>query len=315
MTIDDSVLAADSAHRASARADDKVGAGDSPDPSASRPEVSRYAAFTDAGRGGNPAGVVLDAAGLDDHARLAIAAEVGYSESAFVEATAEPGAYRVRYFSPLAEVAFCGHATIATAVALADRDGPGILRFDTLVGQIDVETTATPAGTTATLTSVATRTRPSDDAELDAALSALRWEHADLDPTYPVHVAYAGEEHLVVAVRHRARLAALNYDYPALGALMAQRHWITLQLVWAQSPTVFHARDPFPPGGIVEDPATGAAAAAFGGYLRALGLVALPARVTILQGADMGRPSRLLVDLTAGDDRVRVTGTAAPLSE
>lgn len=275
--------------------------------------VLRYAAFTDQGGGGNPAGVLLAAGGLEDNARLAVAAQVGYSETAFVEAEGDNGHYRVRYFSPQAEVAFCGHATIAAAVALAERDGPGLLQFSTLAGPIAVQTSATPSGATATLTSVPTRTRPAEAEELDAALAALRWHRGDLDSRYPVHVAYAGNEHLVLAVRERTRLAALDYDFPALEALMAQRGWTTVHLVWAESGTVFHARDPFPPGGVVEDPATGAAAAAFGGYLRTLGLVDLPARITILQGADMGRPSRLLIDLSAGDDRVRVTGTAAPI--
>jgi predicted PhzF superfamily epimerase YddE/YHI9 len=64
---------------------------------------------------------------------------------------------------------------------------------------------------------------------------------------------------------------------------------------------------------VAKPPPTGAAAAAFGGYLRALALVDVPVRVTILQGQDMGRPSRLLVDLAAGDDRVQVTGTADPI--
>jgi PhzF family phenazine biosynthesis protein len=275
--------------------------------------VLRYAAFTERGGGGNPAGVVLDAAGLDDAARLAVAAGVGYSETAFVEALHGKGQYRVRYFSPQAEVAFCGHATIATAVAIAERDGPGHLRFATLAGPIAVQTGATAAGMTATLTSVPTRTRPAGTEELNAALSALRWHRADLDPRYPAHVAYAGNDHLVLAVRDRVRLAALDYDYPALEALMAQRGWTTTHVVWAESPMIFHARDPFPPGGVVEDPATGAAAAAFGGYLRALAMVDLPARITILQGADMGRPSRLLVDVTADNKRVQVTGSAARL--
>jgi PhzF family phenazine biosynthesis protein len=278
-------------------------------PSGHPAPVLRYAAFTERGGGGNPAGVVLDAAGLDDAARLAVAAGVGYSETAFVEAL-EKGQYRVRYFSPQAEVAFCGHATIATAVAIAERDGPGQLWFSTLAGPIVVQTGATAAGMTATLTSVPTRTRPAETEELDAALTALRWHPGDLDPRYPVHVAYAGNDHLVLAVRDRARLRALDYDYPALEALMAQRGWTTAHLVWAESPMIFHARDPFPPGGVVEDPATGAAAAAFGGYLRALAMVDLPARITILQGADMGRPSRLLVDLTADNERVQVTGSA-----
>jgi|SRR6266536_521901 len=69
--------------------------------------VLRYAAFTDHG-GGNPAGVVLDAADLDEAARLAVAARVGYSETAFVEAAGGRGQYRIRYFSPKSEVAFCG---------------------------------------------------------------------------------------------------------------------------------------------------------------------------------------------------------------
>jgi PhzF family phenazine biosynthesis protein len=275
--------------------------------------VLRYAAFTSRGRGGNPAGVLLDAANLDDSVRLAVAAQVGYSETAFVDAQGVHGQYRMRFFSALAEVAFCGHATIAAAVAIADRDGPGLLRFSTLSGLVAVQTTVTPEGTTATLTSVPTHTRPAQTEELDWALSALRWNHSDLDPVYPSHVAYGGNEHLVLAVRERSLLAALNYDYSSLGALMAQQAWTTVQLVWAESRTVFHARDPFPPGGVIEDPATGAAAAAFGGYLRTLGLVDLPAGVTILQGEDMGRPSCLLVHLSPGDDRVEVTGTAAPI--
>jgi PhzF family phenazine biosynthesis protein len=65
----------------------------------------------------------------------------------------------------------------------------------------------------------------------------------------------------------------------------------------------------------VEDPATGAAAAAFGGYLRALGLVTEPVRVHIRQGEDMGRPSDLYVDLRPDDPRVRVTGQAVAIPD
>ncbi|QTE29994.1 PhzF family phenazine biosynthesis isomerase [Pengzhenrongella sicca] len=277
--------------------------------------VLRYAAFTDHGHGGNPAGVVLDAAGLDDAARLAVAARVGYSETAFVEPDGAVGTYRLRYFSSLAEVAFCGHATIATAVAIAQRDGVGPLTFETLAGPVPVRTEVGARGeVSATLTSVPTRTRAVGPDELSAALAALRWRPEQLDPRYPAHVANAGNDHLVLAVRDRSVLAGLDYDYLALDMLMAARGWTTAHLVWAESPTAFHARDPFPPGGVVEDPATGAAAAAFGGYLRDLGLVELPARITIWQGADMGRPSRLDVDVAAGDPRVRVTGTASALA-
>src|ERR1700710_1808149 len=101
-------------------------------------EILRYAAFSSDPAGGNPAGVVLDATGATDEAMLAIAREVGFSETAFLlpgQSVAEAG---IRYFSPLAEVPFCGHATIATAVALAHRDGPGTRTFVTNAGEVPV---------------------------------------------------------------------------------------------------------------------------------------------------------------------------------
>ena len=277
----------------------------------SAPEVLRLTAFPDAPEGGNPAGVVLDARGLDDASMLSVAAQVGYSETAFVVAGSSPGSYDVRYFSPRAEVPFCGHATIAAAVALAERDGPGRLELMTRVGSVPVQTRHEAGATWATLTSVPTRTRPATSEEVADLLAALRWDAADLDPALPAHVAFAGNEHPVLAVRERSRLAELDYDYAALEAVMARRGWTTtVLLVWARSATEFHVRNPFPPGGVVEDPATGAAAAAFGGYLRSLGLAPVPSRLTLLQGADMGRPCRLLVDLVEGEAGVSVTGTA-----
>ncbi len=272
-------------------------------------EVLRYAAFTDGERGGNPAGVVLDAAGLSGDEMLAVAAEVGYSETAFLLPAGEGGTRRVRYFSPAAEVAFCGHATLATAVALAERDGPGRLALVTAAGPVTVDTAGgASGGLVATLTAPPSRTEPAEPPVVDRLLAALRYDRAELDPAYPLRVAFAGNRHPVVALRSRARLAELDYDYPALAALMAERGWTTVHVFWAESPTLFHARDPFPPGGMVEDPATGAAAAAFGGYLRDLRLVDVPARITVLQGHDLGRPSRLLVEV--GPDAVRVGGAA-----
>jgi PhzF family phenazine biosynthesis protein len=267
-------------------------------------DVLRYAAFTDRPEGGNPAGVVLDAAALTDAEMLAIAADLGYSESAFLDGA------DIRYFSPLAEVPFCGHATIATAVALADRDGPGEIVFNTAEGKVPVNMRRDGDGRiAATLTSVSPKVVDLDPADLDEVLGALGWDRGDLDPALPPRLAYAGVWHPVIAAATRERLADLDYDFDRLGALMAARSWTTVQLVWREHDTQFHARDPFPPGGALEDPATGAAAAALGAYLRELGLVTLPATVTILQGEDMGRRSMLTVDITARPE-IDVTGTA-----
>jgi PhzF family phenazine biosynthesis protein len=199
-------------------------------------------------------------------------------------------------------------------VALAERLGPGEYLFHTLAGEIALSTTSSTDGTMlASLTSVPTHTRPATESELDRSLAALGWTREQLDPRYPPHVAFAGNDHLVLALAERATLAALDYDFDDLAALMAEAGWITVHVVWAESRTVFHARDPFPPGGVVEDPATGAAAAAFGGYLRDLGLVRPGEDVTILQGFDHGTPSQLRV-VPEASGRVRVTGTATRLS-
>jgi len=277
-------------------------------------EVLRYAAFTTDPAGGNPAGVVLDAAGLDEPGMQAIAAEVGYSETAFLWPT-DPaaGRYRVRYFSPLAEVAFCGHATIASAVALAQRDGPGALLLDTPAGEIAVRTEEQREVVRASLVSVPTRTRPIAADQLSRLLAALRWSPDDLDPDWPVHIANAGNDHPVLAAATRERLAELDYDFTALGDLMREHRWTTVALFWPEDERTVHTRDPFPIGGVVEDPATGAAAAAFGGYLRGTGRVPRPRQLLLVQGEDMGRRSELLVDVRPDDPRVTVSGSATPL--
>lgn len=276
-------------------------------------DVLRYAAFTLDPSGGNPAGVVLDADGMDDELMQQIAADVGYSETAFAGAPTSGRQYPLRYFSPIAEVAFCGHATIATAVVLAEREGSGLIVFDTPAGEIQVETEQDSGRIRASLRSAPTHSRPVHDDELASALSALGWRAEDLAPDYPPNVAFAGNEHLILAVRTRERLAELDYNFDDLLTLMTARGWTTVQLFWQENAHTFHARDPFPVGGVVEDPATGAAAAALGGYFRALGLVSGSLQFTIHQGVDMGRPSELAVVVHSDDPRVTVSGYAVPI--
>ena len=274
------------------------------------PAVLRYSAFTTDPSGGNPAGVVLDARGLPDDAMQRIAVDVGYSETAFLLPRAD-GELDARYFSPLAEVSFCGHATIAAMVAHARRRGPGDFVLHTQAGRVRV---TVDAGFVATLTSVPPRVESLDAADLDGVLAALRWHRDDLDPVLPPAVAYAGAWHPVIAVASRARLADLHYDFDALAALMASRDWTTINLVWREDAHTLHARNPFPPGGVVEDPATGAAAAALGAYLAGQDQLPDDRRFTIHQGHDLGCPSVLRVDVPVDvRDGVRVSGTAVEI--
>ncbi|MGW7083381.1 PhzF family phenazine biosynthesis protein [Streptomyces sp. NPDC054871] len=284
---------------------------------ATSPDVLRYTAFATDPAGGNPAGIVLDAAGLDDAAMLGIAAEVGYSESAFLAPAPDSASgaagrsFDVRYFSPRAEVSFCGHATVAAAVALAERGyGAGGFVFSTRAGTVPVTVTDVDGTLRATLTSVEPHVDQVAAADLTEALAALGWPAEDLDASLPPRIAYAGARHLILAAATRERLADLSYDFERLATLMRRLDLTTVQLVWRESDLTFHARDPFPVGGVVEDPATGAAAAAFGAYARELALVPAESELTLHQGADMGRPGLLTVSLREGDARVRVSGAA-----
>jgi predicted PhzF superfamily epimerase YddE/YHI9 len=209
------------------------------------PDALRYTAFAASEGGGNPAGVVLDARGMSDREMQALAADIGFSETAFLfpedswtGSPTDEGRQRqaqVRYFSPLAEVPF-----------------------------VD--------------------TRP----------SRRRW---------PMRSASAPDA-------STSRRSPGECRWPP--AARTSRCWRPMQLVQRERDDLFHARNPFPPGGVVEDPATGAAAAALGGYLRALDFVPSSRQVRIHQGDDMGRPSLLLVDIPE-EGGIDVTGAASPI--
>ena len=278
----------------------------------SRGELRRLTAFSTTPDGGNPAGVWVgpELPGVSEMQR--VAREVGYSETSFF-APSGGGNWLVRYYSPEAEVSFCGHATIAGGVALAEANGEGVYQLETPVGIVPVEVEFTEGVLTATLTSVEPEHHVADRQLTESVLTALGWSAESLDPAVPVVRAYAGAWHLILALRTRARLAELDYDFDRLKDLMERDGLTTIQIVWSEDPNTFHSRNPFPVGGVVEDPATGAAAAALGGYLRDAGLVSTPATITIRQGEDMGRPSVLTVAIppTGG---VRVSGPAVDLT-
>jgi PhzF family phenazine biosynthesis protein len=277
-------------------------------------EVLRYAAFTKDGRGGNPAGVVLDARELDEAEMQRIASDLGYSETAFlVPRENEPNVYDVRYFAPKQEVPFCGHATIAAAIALVERSPAAELVFHTPAGLVTVDTERTDRGLVAELTSVSPRVQEAPADLVASVLRALGWSAEDLDPGYPVRLANAGSEHLVLVTRTRQRLSDLDYDFDELAEIMRGHGLITVLLVWPEARKLYQARNPFAGSGVVEDPATGAAAAAFGGYLRDLGLIGANAEFVISQGVDMGRPSVIGVSVIKGEPGIRVKGMANAL--
>ena len=271
-------------------------------------QVQRIAAFTENGAGGNPAGVVL----LDDlplpEAMQRLAAAVGYSETVFAAPSAD--GWRTRYFSPESEVPFCGHATVALGVALARAHGAGRYRLQLSGGEIEV---AASGDGRAALRSLPTRNAPASAELVARALALFGYAAADIDEALPPIRMNAGTEHLLIALNSRERLAAMDYDLGAGRALMREHGLGTIALVWRAAERLFHARNAFAIGGVLEDPATGAAAAALAGMLRDRGILRIGA-LTILQGADMGRPSRIDVtfDQPPGSP-VHVSGAAADI--
>ncbi len=279
-------------------------------------DVQKLSAFTLAGAGGNPAGVVLLDDFPDDAAMMGLAAEVGFSETAFAKRNG--AGWRVRYFAPQQEVPFCGHATIALGAALGAGFGAGVYPLTLNDAQITVETAQSEDGRwRAALQSPETWSEPLSDAVESELLARFKLTRADLHDALPTRLAFAGAKHAVLPLARRETLATMAYDYDATRELMLANDITTIDLVWPETPQRFHARNPFPVGGVYEDPATGAAAAAFAGMLRDVGWPGLSedvTRIVILQGEDMGAASRIDVDIPPErGSSVRVSGATARL--
>jgi PhzF family phenazine biosynthesis protein len=260
---------------------------------------------------------VLDAADLTEPDMLAIAARAGHSETVFVTdgpAVAGRREYAVRYFSPEAEVPFCGHATIAVGAALACQIGPGNLAIHTGAGPVALHVRQDPSGAwTTTLSSPPPRSRPVAARTLAAALSTFGWDTGALDERVPPAEIYAGAWHLLIPVADRYVLAAMSYDFAALRQLSVTQGWVTVHVAHMLDARRHVIREPFPFGGVVEDPATGAAAAAYAAYLRHIGLIGAPVELELRQGEDMGTPCLIRVSVPDQRGPVLVTGSVSGL--
>lgn len=278
-------------------------------------DIQRWTAFSSEPSGGNPAGVVLDARGLDDSDMLRIAADVGYAETAFVTPGDGDRNRTIRYFSPVAEVPFCGHATVATAAAMSAIEGVGSIRFATPVGDIEIEANIGSDGAPlVSFTSVEPSMGPLSSAALADVLGVLGLTADHLHPNYVPAEAFGGNWHPLVVLDNRDVSDGFTPDLGRARAVLDEHGWpATIIVLWQESAELWHARNIFPVGSITEDPATGAAAAATGGYLRGSHAVRPPTSIVIHQGSHVGRPSKLLVDIPPSGGII-VSGSAARIA-
>ncbi|WP_025917721.1 PhzF family phenazine biosynthesis protein [Herminiimonas sp. CN] len=271
-------------------------------------DILRIAAFTDGDTGGNPAGVLIADELPNDAEMQRIAAEVGFSETAFAAPTGN--GWRVRYFSPESEVPFCGHATIALGAALALENGDGVFALTLNAADITVEGHRNGGIISAALQSPPTRSKLAPPELVSSVLDLFGYKHADLDPSIPPALIHAGADHLLLGLKTREALASMKYDLNTGRSLMIREGLVTILLAYSETAQLFHTRNPFASAGVYEDPATGAATAALAGYLRDIGWPH-GGVINIIQGEDMGMRSRLRAEFSSSTgSSIRVSGTA-----
>jgi len=274
-------------------------------------EIQRLSAFANGDEGGNPAGVAL----LDELPRSdvmqRVAADVGFSETAF--AAQKGSSWRVRYFSPESEVPFCGHATIALGAALAQRYGNGRFTLELNDTSITVDGEVDGNQIRASLQSPETSSAPADPQLTSSALELFGWSMDQIDNNLPPAFANAGANHLILGVKTRQILADMEYDLSRGRAFMSDTDIVTICLVYVKSPVLFHTRNPFASGGVYEDPATGAATAALAGYLRDINWPH-NGKIEVVQGEDMGYKSLISAEFGSNvGESIRVSGAVRVL--
>lgn len=287
--------------------------------------------FTEQKLAGNPLAVVLDADGLDAHRMQAIAREFNLAETVFVMKPANPThSARIRIFTPAEELPFAGHPTVGTGVLLAELRTPGEGERDAIVALEE----------TIGLVRVGVRLRPGAAAYAEFDVPKLPEE---LEPPAPIERLAAAVGLLPSEVgfanyRPVQYTAGIPFTFIPVASLEAiakaevqPQHWAAafgstragMTFLYCgetvHTTSSFHARMFAPGAGIAEDPATGAAAAAFAGVVHRFDGPpdGLHKRI-IEQGYEMGRPSEIALSLEVGGGKlttVRVGGFAVRVAE
>jgi trans-2,3-dihydro-3-hydroxyanthranilate isomerase len=271
--------------------------------------------FTDKRFGGNPLAVFPDARGMSDADMQALASEFNLSETTFVLPPADAAnTARVRIFNRRAEMPFAGHPNVGTGWVLArqGRGKDGKLRFEEIAGLVEIE-----VGNTITIGAPQPLSLgPEMPVELVAACVGLVPGDVMTTAHKPVS-ASVGNSFVIAEVTGDA----LTRATPDIGRFReAATHYTAMGpnrlplYLYAHDGNRIRTRMFSPLSGTVEDPATGSAATP----LSALLLSLTPAAVgtyDIVQGVEMGRPSRLLCSAQRATDgiRAKVGGTCVPV--
>ncbi len=298
--------------------------------------------FTDQAFGGNPLAVFVDADGLDGAQMQAIAREMNLSETTFVLKPQQPGAdFKVRIFTPDAEMPFAGHPVVGTHWMLAHLGRVPLVepvttvRFELGVG---VRAAALHVSSGRLTRVVMDHQRPRFGATASPDQVAQLARGLGLDPAaitatgWPVQVVSTGINQLFIPVRSLREVQALSpkqQDTAIMSRLCAEldpdqrcNECLMVLTTDTTNPDAHVHTRMFAPGlGVGEDPATGSASGGLGAYLVEHGIMpATPPTTHILaeQGLEMQRPSRISIEVDGAPGAigmVRVGGQAVPLIE
>jgi trans-2,3-dihydro-3-hydroxyanthranilate isomerase len=271
--------------------------------------------------GGNPVAVFPNAQGLTDFELQQIAREMNLSETVFVlPPTDEAAVVRLRIFTPTQEIPFAGHPVLGTFYVLAQlgliavTDGVTRVMQECNIGLFPVEIHARDGQITRV---VMTQPKPlflgsMDETEdlfhIAKALGLPKYQIVDTKA--PVMVVSTGLPVVIVPVRALTAVRSIEPDASAI-VDMCERFGTNGILVYTtmtvEDHATVHTRMFAPAIGILEDPATGSASGAMGAYLVHNGLVEVGplTEIIIEQGYEIGRPSRILVQVESDDDAIQ----------
>ena len=269
-------------------------------------KIELIKAFTNNPEQGNPAGVIFNADELSQEEMIKIASELGYSESVFiVKPLSDEADVRFRFMTATTEVDACGHATLAGAQAISEKNPFQTLRVETVAGLVTVE-----RDTEGSLMMKMAKAELGDKVYDKETIARLLNIDSNLILDTPIKTASVGSSKLMIHIKNLGTIASISPDFEAMiefckvnpvkGFYVFTTETINLK---AQ----FHTRQFNPAAGILEDPTTGVAGGALALYAQAYNLVSSD-EILIEQGYELNKPGEIIIRIR--DGAVYVGGNA-----
>jgi PhzF family phenazine biosynthesis protein len=281
-------------------------------------KVHTLNAFAKTQKGGNPAGVVLEAGNLSDKQMQKIAQEVGFSETAFVSKS-DKADFKVQFFTPNGEVDLCGHATIATFFLMAKLELIKVGKYtqETKAGVLNIEVKSNGA-------IFMNQNTPQFFQEIDKAeiASSLNIPTEMIDSDLPMQIVSTGLKDILIPISNLSDLHSIKPNFEKVSEISKKYdvvgyHLFTLETKFGSTA---HCRNLAPLYDIPEESATGTSSGALSCYLWENRKIDKQQSQNLVfeQGYSMKKPSEILVNLKIDEEKimeVKVGGIASNIQQ